>query len=765
MLLNLTKSAPTPFERKKKYIAQMAKTALAYPIHDVEAPKLTPFLDLNMYTKLRKNSKLKHRFVPSAIQKKGMNMIRSGKSLVIVGGAGTGKTTMTAEALRPLITQAPAMWVRREDYYISKGINPDHKYLKPGIPGVVVTSFTNRATQNFGFIMKCKLVYAYDGWEKDSTGKQSKRHIETVVDPFDMCLTIHKFLQYMPVRGEVLGADGEPVSSMKFEPTRDSSNRICPNFKVVVFDEAGMVVANPLFNQFMEACEGLDIQVIILGDLSQLVSIGGVSLLALGLLKLPVVALEDTYRFGGAILDFVTRIRTKTYELPPPSERTKPNLMVYGEKATPDNPHPHKVILMLFDKVQSASDIQGVNFVVDTVFNLIRKNRFHLGLDIFIVPQRVKTIGGANIVSKIFNLLDILYKRNTYLFSYGQGREVIAVGDSILFSKEPHVILGIFHNPNYTGESPQAPCALHTRDSELWEKAYHAHRGSDILDDMNKLIDNEIRAASSNTVDGLIQAASELSEEVGEYTERQPRGTSHSLLILEISGLVKEFAKNYEEKDAYDIALRFLEDLRVSCLVHDSSLANSRSDITHQKQVMTSVIVVAKHYNIVEYVTASMAVKDVSSQFSDFQFGWMTAYQCQGAESQTCINVMHPAIRSTLTTNETLYTGFSRAKRNLLVFISPSLLDSKHPKLGVTFQMIPGITVAQKIQYIKAKFEEEGISPKVQEALKHLEHIASISEGREEGWMTNQVEQSKAKPEITAEVKTKYLESQDEIPF
>ena len=134
------------------------------------------------------------------------SLVANGFSCVLIGAAGTGKTTCTQAGIAALLQSGSVLHIS----------DTSHKHIKSGSPGLLVTSYTRRAVQNI------------------------KRQM-----PLDIAantITIHKALEFAPVFYEVIDENTGKVRQKRiFEPKRGILNKLCRNIKTVVIDEASML--------------------------------------------------------------------------------------------------------------------------------------------------------------------------------------------------------------------------------------------------------------------------------------------------------------------------------------------------------------------------------------------------------------------------------------------------------------------------------------------------------------------------------------------
>lgn len=174
-------------------------------------------------------------------------MASAGTSFVLVGAAGTGKTTTLAQCATALLRN-----------YKSDAI--------------AMVAFTNTAAKNIGRAMS-----------KYPALKDFAR---------TRCSTIHRLLGFRPVPYSYMGDDGTMVDSMRFEPLYDAYNPLT-ELELVVVEEASMLGLD-LWKMLLAACPNATF--IFVGDLNQIPPVFGDSILGYKLLELPVVELTQVYR-------------------------------------------------------------------------------------------------------------------------------------------------------------------------------------------------------------------------------------------------------------------------------------------------------------------------------------------------------------------------------------------------------------------------------------------------------------------------------------
>lgn len=169
------------------------------------------------------------------------------ESFVLVGAAGTGKTTTLAACATQLLT----------------AYKPEQ---------VAMVAYTNTAAKNIGRAM--------------SKYPELKEFAKT------RCSTIHRLLGFRPVPYSYENDDGMLVDSMRFEPEYDAANPLL-DITLVIVEEASMLGLD-LWKMLRDATPNATY--VFVGDLNQIPPVFGDSILGYKLLELPVIELTQVYR-------------------------------------------------------------------------------------------------------------------------------------------------------------------------------------------------------------------------------------------------------------------------------------------------------------------------------------------------------------------------------------------------------------------------------------------------------------------------------------
>lgn len=204
---------------------------------------------------------------------------------VLIGAAGTGKTTLERILCSELQKRLPLIDLRQA-YYTQVTDEEGHKFRvradnelskeEPDmVPPIAVAAYTGRASQ------------------------QSRRALPEFLSK--SVSTIHKLLGFAPTEEDYIDEEtGEDKVRLIFRPTFDAANKL--PYKCFIFDEASMIPI-PLWNQFIDAIDD-DCRIILIGDINQLPPVYGKSVLGYGMRMWPVFELTQVHRqaAGSAII-------------------------------------------------------------------------------------------------------------------------------------------------------------------------------------------------------------------------------------------------------------------------------------------------------------------------------------------------------------------------------------------------------------------------------------------------------------------------------
>ena len=337
-------------------------------------------------------------------QQRAIDLGISGESFCLIGKAGTGKTTTARELIQIL----------REQGKIGP-IAGNTKYLRHGLPGVAIVSFTNRAVKNIARGMPADL----------------KQH----------CLTVHKLLEFQPEKVLIKDANGEMKESMRFLPARNARNPLPPELKCIMFEESSMI-STDLFAQLMDALPH-ECQMIFLGDLQQLPPVYGMAILGFKLLELPVVELTKIYRQaeGSPIISLAWKVASG--EVIPASEFPLINANSDG-----------KILMKPWKK--RLEPFAAMNIMRIFFQNAIDAGQYNPNEDMIMIPYN-KSFGTIEFNKNLAQYLG--KKRDATVFEIIAGfqKHYFAVGDKVLVERQEAIIEAINYNDMYKGYAPQMP--------------------------------------------------------------------------------------------------------------------------------------------------------------------------------------------------------------------------------------------------------------------------------------------------------------------
>lgn len=359
----------------------------------------------------------------------------SGKDCVVIGAAGSGKTT-TQRALVQALAQSgniPTML----------NVN-DHKYLKTGTPGIVICSFTRRAVNNIRAIMPAEFK--------------------------DNCITIHKLLEYQPtdiLTDEVL-ANGSLKTKTQFLPNRDEHNPLPTGIRTIIIEESGMCSLE-LFQILLNALKH-EVQFIFLGDIYQLPPPMGSAILGYKMAELPTIELDKVYRNTSHILSFANDIKDG---LVIPGLKKKEGLgFSYPKLAEMKEKTDGMINLIPFrNKIGNTS---AVNYIELFFKKMLDDGQYDPENDIILCPfdrefsqsTHDLLVSCIPINKLIAQHLSTRRGQPTYEICAGRFMQYFAIGDRVLYDKMDAIITDIRPNPKYFGKPVRKP-SLHLNRSGI----------------------------------------------------------------------------------------------------------------------------------------------------------------------------------------------------------------------------------------------------------------------------------------------------------
>lgn len=414
-------------------------------------------------------------------QRRAVQLGREGKSFVLIGSAGTGKTTCSNGVTQGLIDSGKVAVLNSDG----------HKYLVSGTPGILIVSYTRRAVNNIKKVQSTELQ--------------------------QNCLTVHKLLEYQPEEFEINDPEtGKVKKSMRFVPSRNEINVLPDTIHTIIVEEASMLSLE-LYEELAKALPH-GVQWIFIGDIQQLPPVFGSAILGFKMLELPVVQLTEVYR--QALESPIIRLAQRVLSGKPiPAEE-------YPEWRVPDkltiHPWKKKLSPELACKTLAAFFRQAeTNGVYDPYE------------DIILIPYN-KGCGTIELNKEIANHLARKRNEVTYEVMAGFNKHYFSVGDRILYDREDAEIVSIEPNSVYTGARVQKP----SRNLDYWGYNPKAdeERGSedgDLFDDEID-IDAVLDAVSSDNDERVTQASHKVTVQLldsGDTIELTKAAAINSILL------------------------------------------------------------------------------------------------------------------------------------------------------------------------------------------------------------------------------------------
>lgn len=331
-------------------------------------------------------------------------------SCVLIGAAGTGKTTCQKAKIQKLIQTGEAGILSSDG----------HKHLKDGSPGIAIVAYTKRAVANI------------------------RKNVPA--DLQDNCITIHKLLEYEPVYSTVMNEEtGDERTKMEFKPTRDSTHPLPSSLRYIIIEEASMV-GTDLFEQIVSATPHGP-KFIFLGDIQQLPPVFGAAILGFKLLELPVVELTEVYRqaLESPIIKLAHRILSGSpISGPEYTEWNYPNQLRL---------HPWKKKISPDDALNTAA-LFLVGSPEKKISGAIDSGLYNPEEDMILIPFN-KSFGTDELNKKIANRLAHDRGTDVYEILAGFDKHYFSPGDKVLYDKLDARIISIESNPGYAGAKTQ----------------------------------------------------------------------------------------------------------------------------------------------------------------------------------------------------------------------------------------------------------------------------------------------------------------------
>lgn len=445
--------------------------------------------------------------------------VLAGGDCVLIGAAGTGKTTSMRTVTRNLI----------DSKRLAK-LTTGTRWLIAGNPGAAILSFTRKAVNNI----------------RHAVVEELKAHT----------LTIHKLLEYQPEFFEIEDPKnpGEFKNSMRFAPTKGEYNPLPRELTFLAFEESSMISVE-LYELLQKAMPHAH-QEVFLGDIQQLPPIFGQAILGFKMLALPVVELTEVYRQAreSPIIDLAWKIlagdatlfnpKTETYKLPTGQSRLRvPTLEALSRSVVLEDGSTSEVKFQIWQKPLN------VDYAVLTSIKQLcaweAQGYYNADEDTILCPFN-KSVGTIEINKGISDYLGKKRNAEVHEVIAGFNKHYLAVGDRVLYDKEDAFITGIRRNGKYFGKAPQP---AHTKldrwghidhgtltDAERLTLIHNAEEASDI--DMDA-VEAYIEALGDESED-RVQSASHVVELRYSYSDEIDEP-----IVLESAGEINNLLGGY----------------------------------------------------------------------------------------------------------------------------------------------------------------------------------------------------------------------------
>lgn len=323
-----------------------------------------------------------------------------GKSFVLIGPAGSGKTTCQRAVAESLL----------EDDRLSTC-----KFKKGEAPSIAFVAYTRRASRNLE-----RAIH--------KVPKLKEKLANNV-------MTVHALLEFEPVS---FWDEESQSTKFRFLPQRTASNPL--TITHLVIEEASMLDATVLWQYLYDALP-YGVQIIFIGDINQLPPVFGPSILNYALMQLPIVELTEVYRNQGIVLDNAHKIlggkmveTSDDYKI----VYDRKNKVVHGQAKL------SKAYAALFEAMNNAEGDDGLlEYDPEDCMILSPFNKQELGTD--------------NLNKWIAQFLGDKRGAVVHEVLAGMHKHYLAVGDKVMYNKRDGIIIDIFPNPKYTGKIGHLP--------------------------------------------------------------------------------------------------------------------------------------------------------------------------------------------------------------------------------------------------------------------------------------------------------------------
>ena len=349
-------------------------------------------------------------------QVSAVELVTRGKSCVITGNAGTGKTT-TSQAIFLSLIENHASKLTEVSYRIVRG--GGNRWEGPSIACVAAS---NKAVKN----MRKKVL--------------SHPKLKEILGEGLNITTVHNLLEY--TRTEVYNEERDKVT-MAFVPTRTASNPL--EITHLIVEEASMLGAGAgtLWEKLWDALPS-NVQIIFLGDICQIPPVGGKPILSYALQSLPVIELKTIHRQAlenPIIRQAYNCLKGEHIQTDLINEDEEGVLILNGSKTKLSV---HKMKAMLEVSLPKFIDAGKYDPYVDMIlcpFNV--SNKGQLG------TEWINAVVASHVAKK--------EARHVYEIRTGFQTLYLGIGDKVLVNKVEGIVTAIYTNRSYMGRLPRQP--------------------------------------------------------------------------------------------------------------------------------------------------------------------------------------------------------------------------------------------------------------------------------------------------------------------
>ena len=378
-------------------------------------------------------------------QTNAVQMAIDGKSFVLTGEAGTGKST-TIEAVLMSLLHHHQEKVKDIDYRRN-----DRSGKRIIGPSACVCAYTRKAIGNVARIIS--------------------HNFELHAEMEGSLQTVHNLLEYSPV---MLWSEKQEREVQMFKPQRGQWNPLAVTHLVI--EEASMLGLD-LWEE-LRAALNPGVQIIYVGDINQLPPVFGKSIMSYALTKLPIVHLDIVYRQA---LDNPIIANAHAVLHGKPITETKPEVkwMTGNSKtAQPEETMSRAMGTFFGNAIENRRRVIKWRKAITEYETLTLEERkttpkpknereitkleqdawtYNPDEDIVLIPFNKNAMGTKIINYRIAQILGEEREAEIFEIIAGYEKHYLAVGDNVLVNKMEGKIVHIRSNMSYMGKKPMSP--------------------------------------------------------------------------------------------------------------------------------------------------------------------------------------------------------------------------------------------------------------------------------------------------------------------